>query len=358
MAVRPRPTAAPRAARPRLPSVYSTSSDEDAPSAAPPLSVASPLYQPVPGEVAGPVDALPPVALSLPPVHTPQRQRSLSIPREEAPEAAGQPVEAAAAATPGPDGEAPPERKRLRDFLCQLSSEKKVRRTPAPGRKRGAAASASPPPAATAQPAAAPATPAQALQFKRGADGKLQLDASTLVQSGVRDLDEEALVEVEDYQPRSAYAKRNPGLKWSLAETVLFYDALRTCGLDFALMEPIFPKREPRHVGPPPYTHTPAVCLSVSVKVWPVVVWICCVTCVWGGPLSGQLQLKLKFKREEKLHPDLVEAALRSAVSFDNSEYQKLVAKAKAATAGDEVAVAPADADPTEVVAGVAEGEE
>lgn len=43
------------------------------------------------------------------------------------------------------------------------------------------------------------------------------------------------------------------------------------------------------------------------------------------APRTPAVQLKLKFKREEKLHKDLVDAALKSSGAFDVESYRKLV---------------------------------
>ncbi len=42
------------------------------------------------------------------------------------------------------------------------------------------------------------------------------------------------------------------------------------------------------------------------------------------------LQLKLKYKREEKLHKDIVDAALRSSTTFDYDFFKRLADEAAA----------------------------
>lgn len=67
----------------------------------------------------------------------------------------------------------------------------------------------------------------------------------------------------------ASYAKRESAVKWEPTETEKFYNALRAFGTDFSLMESMFPGRSRR-------------------------------------------QLKLKFKREERDHPDRIDFAMRN----------------------------------------------
>ena len=64
-----------------------------------------------------------------------------------------------------------------------------------------------------------------------------------------------------------SFRKQRPRRRWTDADTKLFYRALRSCGLDFSMMTSFFPKR-------------------------------------------SRMELKRKFKREEKEHADLVKIAL------------------------------------------------
>jgi Myb DNA-binding like len=233
-----RPTAKPRAAprntapRPRLVVAYESSSEEEAA----PLS-------PVPVEdTFGDThdDEAPLAPVPAPPIVPPV---PVEFPR---PVAVVAPPEAGEG-TPAAEGG--PQKKVLRDYLAELGRERKRKR--APRKTKSEAGDVEPEKEAEAPAPAAPAPSAAptTVQFVRGPDGRLQLDTSTLVQTAVsQDLDEEALVEAEGYEPKSAYSKRHPGQKWTIEDTVKFYDALRTCGLDFTLIEAIFPNREPRHV--------------------------------------------------------------------------------------------------------------
>lgn len=124
------------------------------------------------------------------PVSTPHVARDEE---EEDVHAAPAPVAAAGgaivvASAEAPEPEATPERKLLKDLLTELNNGKRLR-GPGPSRKRKAPLPSAPPPPADVPPAVA------VPQFKRTADGKIILDQSTLVQPGVRDLDEGASLE-------------------------------------------------------------------------------------------------------------------------------------------------------------------
>ncbi len=51
------------------------------------------------------------------------------------------------------------------------------------------------------------------------------------------------------------------------------------------------------------------------------------------------VQLKLKYKKEEKLHKDIVDASLRSSTTFDYERYKEMVEKAASLVAVQEEAV-------------------
>jgi Myb DNA-binding like len=86
----------------------------------------------------------------------------------------------------------------------------------------------------------------------------------------------------------SSYTNRRPSQKWSVDETDRFFQALRTYGSDFSLMQPLFPTRNRR-------------------------------------------QLRNKYKREERQHPLMVQDALRNPTPIDLERHRSDVHAAKAA---------------------------
>ncbi|KAG6449697.1 hypothetical protein O3G_MSEX006185 [Manduca sexta] len=109
-------------------------------------------------------------------------------------------------------------------------------------------------------------------QIKLGPDGKIILDEQSLVikQSAKRPAHAHAGA-CAGAQP---YRRSRRTAEWADAETVRFYRALAAIGTDFTLMEPLFPGRTRR-------------------------------------------DLKLKFKKEEKLNIAQVDKAIRSEVEWD-----------------------------------------
>lgn len=108
-------------------------------------------------------------------------------------------------------------------------------------------------------------------QVKLDADGNIILDEESLVidKSSDKTVENSEIVYEDANEVNfGAYLKHRKVGRWSLEETQKFYKALSQVGTDFSLMLPLFPKRARR-------------------------------------------ELKAKFKREEKLHRDLVEKALR-----------------------------------------------
>ncbi|XP_031574555.1 transcription factor TFIIIB component B'' homolog [Actinia tenebrosa] len=107
-------------------------------------------------------------------------------------------------------------------------------------------------------------------QVKIGADGCIILDEeSLLIKSPPNSTLQERDIVYEDSNNLNyaAFFKQPKRTKWSMPETLKFYKALSQVGTDFSLMMPLFPKRRRR-------------------------------------------ELKAKFKREEKVHQDLVDRAL------------------------------------------------
>ncbi|XP_026271783.1 uncharacterized protein LOC113201975 isoform X2 [Frankliniella occidentalis] len=122
-------------------------------------------------------------------------------------------------------------------------------------------------------------------QVKVGADGSLILDEQSLViettgtKKSREDLERSEVV-VETGSSYGHYKKIIRSKDWSDHETKKFYRALNVVGTDFSLMKPYFRNRTRR-------------------------------------------ELKLKFKKEEKLNCKLVNKALAEPLDFDVSELQK-----------------------------------
>lgn len=121
-------------------------------------------------------------------------------------------------------------------------------------------------------------------QVKIGPDGQIILDRQSLVQvvTPKRKLDESEMTEVKEDSSTTTYSSfRKPRHTsvWSKEDTEKFYRAISTVGTDFSMINAIFPNRERR-------------------------------------------ELKNKFKREEKLHSDLMDRALRDVQTFDFSDFQ------------------------------------
>lgn len=112
-------------------------------------------------------------------------------------------------------------------------------------------------------------------------DGKLVLDRRSLVLRQEPELHEmeEAEEEGHGFTTSLSFLKRTPAVRWSNPETMQFYTALRTYGLNFTLMAETFPGRT-------------------------------------------REQLKQKYHREARQHADLVNAALLSTRTFDYEEHQ------------------------------------
>ncbi|GFY33798.1 transcription factor TFIIIB component B [Trichonephila clavipes] len=113
------------------------------------------------------------------------------------------------------------------------------------------------------------------------ADGEIILDESSLVvrRKDTIDRSKEAIIE-NDHTTYSSFRKRSVKT-WTKKETAKFYKALSLVGTDFALMESIF---------------------QVDGKV-----------------TRTRRELKLKFKREEKLNTDYVHTAIYELQTFDVS---------------------------------------
>jgi len=133
-----------------------------------------------------------------------------------------------------------------------------------------------------------PVTPTQVIAPRvQFVDGKLVLDANSLVvhvagSSTVSAMYDQIIQETQPHVTSASYSTRTPSEKWTTEETDVFYQALRQYGTDFSLFERLFPNRNRR-------------------------------------------QLKNKFKKEEKEHPQRVEYALNNGrLPLDLSNYKEL----------------------------------
>ncbi|CAG9795705.1 unnamed protein product [Diatraea saccharalis] len=119
-------------------------------------------------------------------------------------------------------------------------------------------------------------------QIKLGPNGEIILDETSLV---IKQTDSKRKVSsvVREGAWGSGggkYTRSNRAAEWSSAETVRFYRALAAIGTDFTLMAPLFPDRNRR-------------------------------------------ELKIKFKKEERVNGAQVDKALRSATTWDAVQLQK-----------------------------------
>ena len=123
-------------------------------------------------------------------------------------------------------------------------------------------------------------------QVKVGPNGQLIIDEQSLVINQFKaqeNVDRSDIIVEEDTNGSGFYKRRQKSKDWSKWETVKFYKALNTYGTDFLLMQSIFPSR-------------------------------------------GRQELKLKYKKEEKLNSALVEKALQYQ-EFDIEALEKDIGK-------------------------------
>ncbi|PBC27571.1 uncharacterized protein LOC108002243 isoform X1 [Apis cerana] len=125
-------------------------------------------------------------------------------------------------------------------------------------------------------------------QVKVGPNGQLIIDEQSLVieqtnaKKGRKVLAKEAIID-DDNNGSGFYKKRQKSKEWSERETLKFYKALNTIGTDFLLMQSLFPHRT-------------------------------------------RQEMKLKFKKEEKVNRHLVEKALAYHQEFDTEMLEKSLA--------------------------------
>ncbi|CAD1481262.1 unnamed protein product, partial [Heterotrigona itama] len=122
-------------------------------------------------------------------------------------------------------------------------------------------------------------------QVKVGPNGQLIIDEQSLVieqtnaKRNRKVLAKEAIID-DDNNGSGFYKKRQKSKEWSSRETLNFYKALNTIGTDFLLMQSLFPNRT-------------------------------------------RQEMKLKFKKEEKVNRHLVEKALAYHQEFDTEMLEK-----------------------------------
>ncbi|KAK1128070.1 hypothetical protein K0M31_003555 [Melipona bicolor] len=128
-------------------------------------------------------------------------------------------------------------------------------------------------------------------QVKVGPNGQLIIDEQSLVieqtnaKKNRKVLAKEAIID-DDNNGSGFYKKRQKSKEWSSRETLYFYKALNTIGTDFLLMQSLFPNRT-------------------------------------------RQEMKLKFKKEEKVNRHLVEKALAYHQEFDTEMLEKSLAAEK-----------------------------
>ncbi|XP_033361374.1 transcription factor TFIIIB component B'' [Bombus vosnesenskii] len=125
-------------------------------------------------------------------------------------------------------------------------------------------------------------------QVKVGPNGELIIDEQSLVieqtnaKKSRKVLAKEAIID-DDNSGSGFYKKRQKSKEWSARETLNFYRALNTIGTDFLLMQSLFPNRT-------------------------------------------RQEMKIKFKKEEKVNRHLVEKALAYHQEFDTEMLEKSLA--------------------------------
>ncbi|CAL7945519.1 unnamed protein product [Xylocopa violacea] len=125
-------------------------------------------------------------------------------------------------------------------------------------------------------------------QVKVGPNGELIIDEQSLVieqtnaKKGREVLAKEAIID-DDNSGNGFYKRRKKSKEWSKWETLKFYKALNTVGTDFLLMQSLFPNRT-------------------------------------------RQEIKLKFKKEEKVNRNLVEKALAHHQEFNTEVLEQSIA--------------------------------
>ncbi len=117
-------------------------------------------------------------------------------------------------------------------------------------------------------------------------NGRYVVVASSVEVGGRNPADEKQYEEVHEDAAMTAtsnsFSEREKTERWQTNETRLFYKSLQQCGTDFSMIEQLFPGR-------------------------------------------SRKQLKNKFKKEERLRPQLVSMALKSTVPLDSLEFEAVL---------------------------------
>jgi transcription factor TFIIIB component B'' len=118
-------------------------------------------------------------------------------------------------------------------------------------------------------------------------NGKIVIKESSLVVNNDTTIEgeyEEVTEGIYATATYSSFLQRKRSSAWSVDETRFFYQTLRQCGTEFSMMQNFFPSRTRK-------------------------------------------QLKLKFFREEKSHPELVNHALNSSLPLELSPFEAKLGK-------------------------------
>ncbi|OAG29311.1 hypothetical protein NEDG_01384 [Nematocida displodere] len=127
-----------------------------------------------------------------------------------------------------------------------------------------------------------PAAKKQAKRRRNTEDPETDPDSLIVVDGKIVMNDAERGTYIEDRVTSFSYGKApSKRSRWSKEETLLFYKTLSLCGTDFTMIEKIFTDRDRK-------------------------------------------QLKNKFSKEEKEHPERVNSALESKHRFSKSDLEKL----------------------------------
>eukprot|EP00164_Ancoracysta_twista_P006090 GFYU01008403.1.p1 GENE.GFYU01008403.1~~GFYU01008403.1.p1 ORF type:complete len:218 (-),score=66.53 GFYU01008403.1:73-726(-) len=134
-------------------------------------------------------------------------------------------------------------------------------------------------------PPASPSGPRPSVQVTV-VNGKIVVNANSLTvsaqQEGDPTADFETIHEGQQHLTSNTYSNRLSTDRWTKHETAKFYDAIRKYGTDFTLIEQLFPNRTRKHI-------------------------------------------KNKFKKEEKLNPANISAALNNQEPIDVDKYRQEV---------------------------------
>ena len=123
-------------------------------------------------------------------------------------------------------------------------------------------------------------------QLKIGPNGEVIVDQKSLIIKTSNELERlskisDDVIEESEYTRKSFGKKRKRASDWTKNETAYFYKALSTIGTDFSLMKELF------------------------FKTW-----------------RNRAELKLKFKKEEKINKSFIDSALKVSSQYDMTIYE------------------------------------